>query len=74
MLSKRFVMLHAVTDIGSNTVKMNVYRVDDHQVEVIFSKKATLGLISYVKRKELSTEGIEKLVTTLEDLKNVWIY
>jgi len=64
-------MLHAVTDIGSNTVKMNVYRVDDHQVEVIFSKKATLGLISYVKRKELSTEGIEKLVTTLEDLKNV---
>ena len=50
-------MLHAVTDIGSNTVKMNVYRVDDHQVEVIFSKKATLGLTS--KRKELSTEGIE---------------
>jgi exopolyphosphatase/guanosine-5'-triphosphate,3'-diphosphate pyrophosphatase len=64
-------MLHGIIDIGSNTVRLNVYRVDDDRVEVIFSKKATLGLISYVNEGELTSEGIEKLVTTLKDIKNV---
>lgn len=64
-------MLHAITDIGSNTVRLNVYRVEDDRVEVIFSKKATLGLISYVNEGELTSEGIEKLVTTLKDIRNV---
>ncbi len=64
-------MLHAITDIGSNTVRLNVYRVENQRVKVIFSKKEILGLVFYVKKGELTGEGIKKLVTTLKDLKNV---
>lgn len=62
-------MLCGIIDIGSNTIRLNVYRVEDHQVRVIFSEKETLGLVSYVKKGELTGKGIRKLVSTLKDMK-----
>lgn len=64
-------MLHGIIDIGSNTVRLNVYRVEDDLVKVMFSKKETLGLVSYVKKGKLTDKGIKKLIKTLKEMKYV---
>ncbi len=64
------IMLYGIADIGSNTVRLNVYRYKDNDISVIFSKKENLGLIFYIKKGKLTDEGIEKLVNFLKDMKN----
>lgn len=63
-------MSYGVIDIGSNTVKLNVYRCLDNDVHIVFSRKENLGLLFYVNRGVLTHQGIEKLVTVLQELKN----
>ena len=63
-------MSYGIVDIGSNTVKLNVYRCKDNEINLIFTKKENLGLVFYVKKQMLTDEGIEKLVSVLKDLKD----
>ena len=63
-------MLYGVVDIGSNTVKLNVYRYENSDINVMFSKKENLGLVFYIKKGKLANEGIEKLVSVLKEIKN----
>jgi exopolyphosphatase/guanosine-5'-triphosphate,3'-diphosphate pyrophosphatase len=65
-------MLYGIIDIGSNTVRLNVYRCrcQDNDISIIFSNKENLGLIFYVKKGKLTNEGIEKLITVLKNMKN----
>lgn len=64
-------MLHGIIDIGSNTIRLNVYHLKDDRVDVIFSKKEVLGLVSYVKKGKLTDKGVKKLVKALKDMKYV---
>jgi len=66
-------MLYGIVDIGSNTVKLNVYRCDD-DIKVVFSKKDNLGLVFYIKRGKLTNTGIEKLITVLKKIKKDFDY
>ena len=63
-------MLYGVVDIGSNTVKLNVYNSKDNDISVEFSEKENLGLIFYINNGKLTDEGIEELVTVLKKMKN----
>jgi len=63
-------MIHGVIDIGSNTVRLNVYVYKNHQFKLLISKKEKLGLAMYVKNRILSEEGIEKTILVLKTLKN----
>ena len=51
-------MIYAVIDLGSNTIRMNVYRLRNGKFRLLFSKKATAGIVSYVKDGRLNREGI----------------
>lgn len=62
-------MTVGIIDIGSNSVKLNVYRSNADSVDIIFSRKESLGLIFYVKNGVLIEEGIQKLVDVLQSLK-----
>lgn len=62
-------MLFGVIDIGSNTVRLNVYSCRDNDAYVVFSKKESLGLGFYVKKGKLSNKGIKKVVTVLGHMK-----
>ena len=66
-------MLYGIVDIGSNTVKLNVYRCDD-DIKVVFSKKDNLGLVFYIKSGKLTNIGIEKLITVLKKIKKDFDY
>jgi len=59
-------MRYAIIDIGSNTVKMNLYDTfDDKRPELILGESRTVGLISYSQHKQLPEEGIGRLIETL---------
>ncbi|MCI6930065.1 MAG: phosphatase [Methanobrevibacter boviskoreani] len=62
-------MLYGVIDIGSNTVRMNVYSYNKERFKKIFSEKETLGLIAYVKKNKLPKHAINKLVHLLERMQ-----
>ncbi len=58
-------MRYAVTDIGANTVRMNIYDVEDGHYERILTQTDTPGLLGYVNNSRMSEEGILKLLATI---------
>ena len=60
---------YAIIDIGSNTVRMNLYQVKDENFSLLVSKKSAVGLASYVKKKVMSQEGIDALIECLLDFR-----
>ncbi|MDO8869257.1 MAG: phosphatase [Methanobacteriaceae archaeon] len=63
-------MLYGIVDIGSNTVRLNVYRCKNNDIRVMFSKKENLGLVFYIKKGKLTNKGIKKLLTLLNEMKD----
>lgn len=59
--------MYGVIDIGSNTIRLAVYKLENGSPRPLFSKKFTAGLASYINKSgALSKKGIEKAVTTLK--------
>ena len=63
-------MLQGIVDIGSNTVRLNIYRCHKDKISLVISKKETLGLVFYITEGRLSDNGIEKLLTVLQEMKD----
>ena len=58
--------LYSVIDIGSNTIRLAVYRVDGEGITGILNNKYTAGLAAYVgKDGRMSPEGVERLVDVM---------
>ena len=62
-------MLYAIVDIGSNTVRLNIYDIINKKSRFLLSKKYALGLVSYVIKGKLNKKGLEKLINVIEDIK-----
>lgn len=58
-----------IIDIGSNTIRLNVYESNNHSFHLLFSKKENVGLISYINKNNLTLEGINILKQCLLRLK-----
>ena len=58
-----------IIDIGSNTIRLNVYELNNKSFHLLFSKKENVGLISYINKNNLTLEGINKLKQCLLKLK-----
>lgn len=58
--------MHSVIDIGSNTIRLTVYQVQQGSIETVFHEKSTAGLAGYVNRKgKMSRAGIDRAVEAL---------
>jgi exopolyphosphatase/guanosine-5'-triphosphate,3'-diphosphate pyrophosphatase len=64
------LMLYGIVDIGSNTVKLNVYCCENDDIRVMFSKKENLALVFYMKKGKLTNKGIKKILTVLKEIKD----
>ncbi|WP_295722175.1 exopolyphosphatase [uncultured Methanobrevibacter sp.] len=62
-------MKYGITDIGSNTIRFNIYGSKNGKYKHLISKKNTAGLISYKKKGKLSKKGIKVLISTLKKFK-----
>lgn len=54
--------MYAIIDIGSNTIRLNVYQVEeDGAIHSIFQSKETAGLAGYVREDgSMSREGLDR--------------
>ena len=51
--------------MGSNTMRLCVYRYEDEKIIPVISKKEVAGLAGYVKAGLMEPEGIDKACVTL---------
>ena len=64
--------MFGVIDIGSNTIRLSVYKNVDNIVEPMMNKKRVAGLASYVDDNNIMTQkGIEKAVSVLNEYNKV---
>ena len=64
-------MRYAIVDIGSNTIRMNVYEIEKNNIKQLFSKKTVAGLSSYIQDGKLSTKGIQKATKVLSSYRYI---
>ena len=59
-------LITGIVDIGSNTIRLNVYNINEENFELMLSKKVSAGLINYKKNKILNEQGIKILISTIQ--------
>ena len=63
--------MYSVIDIGSNTIRLVVYRVDSDGITPILNNKYTAGLAAYIgKDGALSDEGTDRLVDVMAKFRD----
>lgn len=66
--------MYAVIDIGSNTIRLTLYYVEDNRFTLMLNKKVTAGLAGYIQNKHMSETGIEKGEEALKTLSKLLSY
>ncbi|MDO5040719.1 MAG: hypothetical protein Q4D95_01370 [Peptoniphilus sp.] len=61
--------MYGIVDIGSNTIRFNIYNDNKGKYRVVSSKKTFAGLSSYVEDNKMTEEGIKKVVKILNKFK-----
>ncbi len=62
-------MKYGIIDIGSNTIRLNMYLVDENkQITSLTNKKYVAGIASYVNKGFLTKKGADKIVGILNKL------
>ncbi len=64
--------MYAVIDMGSNTIRLSIYKKQEQTISLILHKKTMAGLIGYVdKQGNMSMRGIEVAIETLNNYKSI---
>ena len=64
-------MTIGIVDVGSNTIRMNIYKINENTFEELLSKKEAVGLVSYIKKNTLTKEGMTVLKDCLSSFKEI---
>ena len=62
---------YGIVDIGSNTVRLEIYCDKGKDLIRFFKKKENLGLTSYIENGVISDKGISRLIEILSDYVNI---
>jgi len=64
-------MIYALVDIGSNTMRMNIYKCDNKDINLLFTSKQSAGLAGYVENGIMSKKGIKKTIDSLKSFLEI---
>lgn len=64
---KGYKSMFGIIDIGSNTIRLNIYRMDGDTPVLLMSKKDSTGLASFIHKKRMTEEGIDRASAVLSD-------
>ncbi|MEH6944888.1 Ppx/GppA phosphatase family protein [Bacillus sp. JJ722] len=64
-------MLYGIIDVGSNTIRLNIYSYENESVKSLLHKKTMGGLAGYVKNGYLSSGGINTACDIINDYINI---
>ncbi len=59
----------AVIDVGSNTIRLSVYKADGTSFKILFSEKVMAGIAGYINEGVLSKQGIVQICSALSEFK-----
>ena len=62
-------MKYALIDMGSNSIRLTVYDVDQTAFKILFREKIMAGLAGYVEHGRLSGDGIECACQSLREFR-----
>lgn len=72
MLEEVAFVNYGIVDLGSNTVRLSLYRVlPEGDYDLLFSKKEMAGLVNYISGGVLSQEGIHRACSILEKFREL---
>ena len=63
-------MLLAMIDVGSNTIRMAVYKIHDKHAVQVMKRKHTVGLSAYVKDGVMQEEGIRRASEVVSEYRD----
>ena len=66
--------MYGIIDIGSNTIRLVLYDVQDGRIRPMLNKKITAGLAGYVKKGRMTEKGIKKLIEVLTEFSEILPY
>ena len=64
-------MLYGIIDMGSNSVRLSIFRAENGVITQVIGKKVMAGLAGYVKKGRLTQAGIERACMALEALREI---
>ncbi len=64
-------MLYGLVDLGANSVRLSIYRVEGMRVVPLISKKETAGLSAYVQGGALSRGGMARACQVLTEFRGI---
>lgn len=64
-------MIYALVDMGSNSIRLKVYKCNNHQVKLLFGNKIQAGLVGYITNGIMTKKGINKACNVLNKFKNI---
>lgn len=70
IIIKNMSSRYAVIDIGSNTMKLNVYLAQDNRIDMLFHKKSITSLASYIDDGVMNEKGIDVIIAQIIDFNN----
>ena len=64
--------MYGIIDIGSNTIRLSVYKVEQGEIETMFNKRHVAGLAGYVDDdNNLSEKGIQKAIDVMNSFRKI---
>ncbi|MBO6303798.1 MAG: phosphatase [Selenomonadaceae bacterium] len=63
--------MYAIIDVGSNTVRLNIYKLEHGRLNFVVSRKETVGLASYVKNGAMMPAGIHRVAAVLTEFREL---
>ncbi len=64
-------MNYGIIDIGSNTIRIVVYKITKNRFECLFNKKQFVQLIGYVKNGRMRDEGKRSMILAVKQLAEI---
>lgn len=64
-------MNYGVIDLGSNSIRLSIYKYENNQISLLINKKVMAGLASYVHEGILIDKGISKACGILNHFKEI---
>jgi len=64
-------MNYAVIDLGSNTIRLSVFRYEDNKIITVLHQKEVAGLAGYIRENQIEPEGIIKACDVLRAFKKI---
>lgn len=64
-------MIHSVIDIGSNSIRLSVYKIKKADVVNLFNDKIMAGLGAHISKGQLTEKGIQRLIEVLKHHKGI---